>query len=150
MHVDVIALARGMMEGNVQFRDDLTGIDWAALKHDLAADAFDNGRSPEALRRSFEASALVAIAWQDGRVVGTARALTDGVCNACIIDVWTRADLRRRGIARRMMQKLMARLKGQHVALFSSDAEAFYRELEFKNEAGGLSKVVGRWLEQDH
>ena len=134
------------MIDKVQFREDLHGIDWAALKSELAADAFDNGRSPEALRKSFEASPLVAIAWYDGRVVGTARALTDGVCNAYVVDVWTRSDLRRRGIARELMRMLTARLNGQHVALFTSDAVAFYRSLRFEPEAGGLSKVVGQWL----
>jgi hypothetical protein len=40
----------------------LAGIDWAKVKADLIADEFDNGRSPEALRRSFEQSQHVAIA----------------------------------------------------------------------------------------
>jgi ribosomal protein S18 acetylase RimI-like enzyme len=132
---------------DVTLRDDLAGVDWVALKADLAADEFDNGRSADALRRSFEAAQLVAIAWHKGRVVGTARALTDGVCNAYIVDVWTRSDLRRRGIARAMMQMLLARLNGQHVALFTSDAAAFYRSLEFEREEVGMSKVLGRWLE---
>ena len=134
---------------DVTFRDDLDGVDWAALKSDLAADRFDNGRSAEGLRRSFEASPLVAIAWHGRRVVGTARALTDGVCNAYVVDVWTRSDLRRRGIGRELMRMLTARLGGQHVALFSSDATAFYAALQFGPEAGGLSKVVGRWLQRD-
>ena len=134
-----------MIDG-VQFRDDLRGIDWAVLKTDLAADRFDNGRSPDALRQSFEATPLVAIAWHSGRVVGTARALTDHVCNAYVIDVWTRSDLRRRGIGRELMRMLTARLNGQHVSLFAPDAAAFYRSLQFESEAGGLSTVVGTWL----
>ncbi len=134
------------MDDNVELRDDLGGIDWATLKSDLASDHFDNGRSPEALQRSFEASPVVAIAWLDGRVVGTARALTDGVCNAYVVDVWTRSDLRRRGIGRELMRTLTARLNGQHVGLFTSDAAAFYQSLQFEADAGGFSKVVGKWL----
>jgi len=38
----------------VTIRDDLVGVDWARLKADLAADNFDNGRTPEQLRESFE------------------------------------------------------------------------------------------------
>ncbi len=60
----------------------LEEIDWARLKADLAADDFDNGRSPAALRRSFEQSQHVAFARDGDRVVGTARLLSDGVCNA--------------------------------------------------------------------
>lgn len=133
----------------VTFRTDLQAIDWPALKSDLAADRFDNGRSADALRRSFEASPLVAIAWSGGRVVGTARALTDGVCNAYIVDVWTHSAFRRRGIGREMMSLLTGRLRGQHVALFTSDAAAFYAAIDFRPEEGGLSRVIGRWLEHD-
>jgi hypothetical protein len=41
----------------------------------LAADAFDNGRSAHALRRSFAQSQHVAIARDGNRVVATARLL---------------------------------------------------------------------------
>ena len=60
----------------------LEGIDWLRAKADLAADDFDNGRTPEALRRSFEQSQHVAIARDGDRVLGMARLLSDGVCNA--------------------------------------------------------------------
>ena len=74
------------------------GIDWVRAKADLAADGFDNGRSPEALRRSFDQSQHAVFAWDDGHVVGMARLLSDGVCNA-IVDVWTLSSYRRRGVA---------------------------------------------------
>jgi hypothetical protein len=37
----------------VRIDSSLAGIDWEQAKADLAADHFDNGRSAEALRRSF-------------------------------------------------------------------------------------------------
>ena len=63
----------------VRVDESLDGIDWARAKADLAADDFDNGRSPRALRASFERSQHVAIARDGGRVVGMARLLSDGV-----------------------------------------------------------------------
>ena len=57
----------------VRIDGSLEGIDWAQAKADLAADDFDNGRSPRALRTSFEHSQHVAIARTDDRVVGMAR-----------------------------------------------------------------------------
>ena len=68
-------------------RNDLAGIDWAALKADLRRDGFDNGRTPDELYRSFAASAHTSVAWISDRVVGTARLLADGVCNAYLVDV---------------------------------------------------------------
>ena len=48
----------------VELDSSLEGIDRAQAKADLAADDFDNGRSPTALRRSFERSQHVAFAPQ--------------------------------------------------------------------------------------
>ncbi len=129
-----------------QLRRDLDGVDWVAVTIDLARDAFDNGRTPEELARSFAASAFVSIAWADDRVVGTARMLADGVCNAYLVDVWTASPYRRRGIATAMVQDLLARVPGHHVALFTEAAEGLYARLGFREEHVGMSRVAGRWL----
>jgi predicted GNAT family acetyltransferase len=130
-------------------RDHLRGVDWVALKTRLAEDQFDSGRSPEQLRRSFENSRHVVIVHDEGQVVGTARALSDGVCNAYIVDVWTHAPHRGRGIASAMIRRLLGKLPGQHVALFTADITAFYTRLGFAEERTGMSQVVGTWLKTD-
>jgi len=130
----------------VRIDSSLDSIDWAAAKADLAADDFDNGRSPDALRRSFERSAHVAIARDGARVVGMARLLSDGVCNAYLLDVWTASPHRRRGVATALVRLLLDRVQGQHVGLQTDDAEAFYASLHFVPQPEFLSRVVGRWL----
>jgi len=131
----------------IQYRDDLHGIDWPVLKAALAADNFDNGRTPEQLRRSFENSRAVCIAWFDGQVVGTARAISDGICNSYLVDLWTTSRLRRRGIARTMVERLLGELSGQHVYLQANrELVEFYRRLGFTEQPVGMSRVVGKWL----
>lgn len=130
----------------ITYKFDLTGVDWAEMKRLVAQDDFDNGRSPEQLQRSFENSAVICIAYAGDRMVGTARALSDGVCNAYIVDVWTYTPYRRRGIARTMMEQICQRLPGQHVYLFTDDAEPFYQKLGFERQGIGLGKVIGEWL----
>ncbi len=131
---------------NVTYQTDLTGVDWKEMKAAVAADDFDNGRTPDQLRRSFLASRVACVAYADGALVGTARALSDGVCNAYVIDVWTRSDLRRRGIARTMLAELERGLNGQHVYLFSDDYADVYRACGYRDRPAGLEKVVGEWL----
>jgi len=53
----------------VRIDESLEGIDWAQAKADLTADDFDNGRSPGALRASFERSQHVVLARDGDRVV---------------------------------------------------------------------------------
>jgi len=128
------------------YTHDTQNIDWSRLKADLTADDFDNGRTPDELRRSFEASAVVVFAWDGERVIGKARALSDGVCNAYVVDVWTHSDYRRRGIATRMMSDLAERLPGQHIYLFTDSAEKFYHQLGFRRQGIGMGTVSGQWL----
>lgn len=129
-----------------RLQEDLGGVRWIDLKRDLQADNFDNGRSADELRRSFEASYAVCFAVLDDRVMGTARVLSDGVCNAYLVDVWTKSGFRRQGVGTAMVASLLARLPGQHVGLFTTDHTSFYESLGFRLEPAGLSVVVGTWL----
>ena len=133
----------------VEIRTDLDGVDWAQLKADLAADDFDNGRTPDELKRSFEASYALAMGWADGRCVANARLLADGVCNAYLIDVWTHSAYRRRGAASAAVNACLEKVPGHHVALFTDHAAALYRTLGFTEDTTGMTKVVGRWLNRD-
>lgn len=136
------------MMDDLVIQQDLSGVDWQEMKATLAADDFDNGRTPTQLRDSFSASFATCVAYDKaGRIIGTARALSDGVCNGYIVDVWTYTPYRRQGVARRMMALLLERLRGQHVCLFSPAAAGFYEQLGFVPEEGGVSRVVGRWLD---
>lgn len=122
------------------------GVDWVALKQTLSADDFDNGRTPEQLRDCCASSAVNVFARLHGQIIGTVRVLSDGVCNAYMVDVWTLTAYRRRGVARRMIELALEQLQGQHVFLFTHDAEDFYRKLGFEPEGVGLGRVVGQWL----
>jgi ribosomal protein S18 acetylase RimI-like enzyme len=127
----------------------LSDVDWEQAKADLVADRFDNGRSAEALRRSFEQSQHVAFARDGARVVGMARLLSDGVCNAYLVDVWTASAYRRQGIASAMIRALLDEVPGQHVGLQTDDAHELYRSLGFEPQPEFWSLVVGTWLEND-
>ena len=133
----------------VRIDSSLDGIDWAQAKADLAADDFDNGRSPAALERSFRQSRHVAIARDGDRVVGMARLLSDGVCNAYLVDVWTAASHRRQGIAAGMLRLLIDAVPGQHVGLQTDDAQEVYESVGFRRQPEFLSLVSGRWLDND-
>lgn len=133
----------------VRIDGDLAGIDWVACKADLAADDFDNGRSPDALATSFANATHVAVARDGERVIGMARLLSDGVCNAYLVDVWTASSHRRRGVARAMVEQLVAAVPGQHVGLQTDDAVGFYEALGFKRQPEFLGRVSGHWLDND-
>jgi len=134
---------------DVHLDSSIDRVDWDRAKASLAADQFDNGRSAEALRRSFANSQHVAFAWLKDELVGMARLLSDGVCNAYLLDVWTQSTVRRRGIGTAMVEYLAARVPGQHIGLQTDDAVDFYARLGFRPQPAFLSRVVGHWLDND-
>jgi predicted GNAT family acetyltransferase len=133
----------------VRISTSADGVDWVQVKADLDADDFDNGRSPAALQLSFERAQHVALAWDGRRVVGTARLLSDGVCNAYLVDVWTMSAYRHQGIGSSMVRLLAELVPGQHIGLQTEDAEEFYASLGFGPQPSFMSLVVGIWLDND-
>jgi ribosomal protein S18 acetylase RimI-like enzyme len=131
----------------VRVDDSVEGIDWESVKADLAADDFDNGRTADALRRSFHQSQHVAFARDREHVVGMARLLSDGVCNAYLLDVWTASAYRRQGIASAMIALLLQRVPGQHVGLQTEHAQSLYESLGFRAQPEFWSMVAGSWLD---
>ena len=130
------------------YKTDLDYVDWTEMKTTLRQDNFDNGRSPEQLKKSFENSYAVCIAYADNRIIGTASALSDGVCNAYLVDIWTLTEYRHQGIATKAIQNLLSRLLGQHVYLFTDDIPQLYQKLGFVEQPIGMG-IVGKWLEND-
>ena len=133
----------------LEVESDADRVDWDQAKAKLAADDFDNGRSAEALRKSFAQSQYIAFAWLDGELVGMARMLSDHVCNAYLLDVWTQSTARRRGVATTMVDYLAALVPGQHIGLQTGDAQGFYARLGFRPQPEFMSRVVGGWLDND-
>jgi predicted GNAT family acetyltransferase len=133
----------------LRLHNDHDAVDWHALSRDLIDDRFDNGRTPRQLELSFRQSFAAAYACDGKRVIGTARVLSDGVCNAYLVDLWTHSSYRKRGIARRMIELLCERLQGQHLCLFTDDAPQFYAACGFARRGIAFERVVGEWLQNE-
>jgi len=131
----------------IRYVTSTDGIDWLALKQALTADDFDNGRTPAQYRLSHENSSAVIFAFAGDRIVGNGRLLSDGVCNAYLVDIWTASDYRRQGIGSELVRRLIATVPGQHVGLFTDDMQPFYASLGFKIRPDFMDVVVGSWLQ---
>ena len=131
---------------SITYSEDISSIGWDELKQRLVEDDFDNGRTPEQYRLSAEGSRVNVFAFADGKIIGNLRVLSDGVCNAYMVDVWTFSPFRAQGIAKRMIEIALSRLPGQHVHLFTDDARGLYEKCGFEVQGCGMGRVVGQWL----
>jgi GNAT superfamily N-acetyltransferase len=83
-------------------------------------------------------------AWSEGRLVGFARALTDGVYRGFVEDVVVDESVRGRGIGRRLMSELLERLTGLEVVALDCEEERvpFYASLGFVRSGNTRMEVV--------
>lgn len=111
---------------------DCTAVDWHELR-ELIRRAPLGEREVELTKRVFTGSYLCAFAYLDGRLVGAARAISDGVTSSAIYDVVVDPDYQGQGIGKRVMQFMLERLPKTSVMLVSvARYQAFYKQLGFK------------------
>ncbi|MEM9950765.1 MAG: GNAT family N-acetyltransferase [Chloroflexota bacterium] len=136
---------------HIHYKMTCEDVDWQQLHDLLVEDEFHNGRTVAQYQLSFENSHTVVIAYADDKIIGTVRVLSDGVCNAYVVDVWTYTPYRQQGIARKMMELALEPLQGQHVYLWTDDMQAFYRAIDMveASDHTGFYQVVGQWLRNE-
>jgi len=100
------------------------------------------GRDPESILRAVQSTELMVLAWDEDRLVGSTRVITDGVYYATIWDVIVHPDYRGRGIGTRLVEAAVEpfRHRGfKYIALYSVvGAEPFYERLGFRRHPSGM------------
>ena len=111
---------------------DLIGVDWQAVV-EVYAETLGPQDSAQ-LSRTWARSFATVLACADGRVVGVARAISDGEREALIVGVAVRPEFQRQGIGTAMMRALVEDLKGTAILLTSMEDEnvSFYRNVGFR------------------
>lgn len=122
--------------GEYQLDDDAARIDVDAAWDFLSTEAYW-GR--ERSRGDFEAQ--LRASWRvvgvyeacSGRMVGLARAMSDGACNAYLADVYVLAEARGRGLGKELVETMINRGPGAGFRwmLHTSDAHGLYRQFGF-------------------
>jgi len=114
------------------------GVDWDVLA-DIYARAPLAVRTAAEVKRAFANSYLCCFAWVDGQLVGAARATSDGVFYATVLDVAVDPGFQGAGIGRKMMRELLRRLPVQKVYLTTVPGkEGFYEKLGFLHQTNAM------------
>jgi len=105
------------------------------------------GRSLQHLRRMLAGSAAVVSLWRGRRLVGFARASSDGVFRAVLWDVVIPEDLQGQGLGRQLVEALLntPQLQGvERVYLMTTNSAGFYEQLGFMRVEGQQLLLRGR------
>lgn len=94
----------------------------------------------------------IAIAKLDDNIIGFARALSDGVFNAAIYDVVVCPEYQRSGIAKLLLENLLAQFEDLScIHLISTTGnEAFYKKIGFKKLTTGMAIYHKSHLEKEY
>ncbi len=94
------------------------------------------------------AGSLCAVgAFENGRLVGMGRAISDGVCDAYVQDVIVAPSRRGRGIGRKVLREILKRLRARRcrwIGLIARPgSEGFYRRAGFRAMRGHRAMLLG-------
>lgn len=88
----------------------------------------------------YEESSLILSAWLEGRLVGVARVLTDGILFSYLCDLAVEPDVQRIGIGKTLISAVLERCHGTDVLLRDSKGSAsYYPKI-------GFERVTNAWV----
>lgn len=117
---------------NITFKTDKEDINWQEVSDVLKRSGLSDHTALEQ-EIIFKNSYAVVFVYDDSKIVGVARALSDGVCQAAIYNVALDEEYQGHGIGRKMIETLLNQVKGQNVILYTHPRTvALYEKFGFR------------------
>ena len=120
---------------SIRFGDRSADIDLHQLQALLNKSAFwAIGRQIEDLKIAIDRSEPVVSAWDEEKLIGFARATSDGVYRATIFDVVVDPDYRRLGLGRKLVETVLRHScmeRVEKIYLMTTNQQSFYERLGF-------------------
>lgn len=121
---------------------DIESISWKELACLFELAPLGKRREPEILEVAFRNSQLSVFAFHGAKLVGTGRALSDGVWRAAIYDVAVLPECQGKGLGSKIMRHLINAAKVDIVMLYSVPGkEKFYEQFGFRKMATTMAIV---------
>ncbi|MEM8675332.1 MAG: GNAT family N-acetyltransferase [Cyanobacteria bacterium P01_G01_bin.67] len=121
---------------HIQFCVDKSKVDFAQLQHLFSRTAFwARSRNMDELEIAIDNSNPVVTVWDTERLIGFARATSDGVYRAAIWDVVVDPDYQGAGLGRKLVQTVLSHplvSKVERVYLTTTHKQSFYEKIGFE------------------
>ena len=126
-----------MMKLNI--RTDCSGVDWQFISQSLekVGMAF---HAPEVHKKAFEASHTTVFIYEESRLIGFGRAISDGQYQGAIYDVAVLPEAQGKGVGKLIMKTILDRLPTCNIILYATPGkEGFYKKLGFRMMKTGMA-----------
>ena len=124
---------------NLKWQFDNIGIDWSEVSEilKLAGMAFHPGAVHEI---AFHNSSAKVFVFEENRLIGFGRAISDGAYQAAFYDVAILPDYQGKGLGKAIIGELVKRCPGCNIILYASPGkEKFYEKLNFRKMKTGMA-----------
>ncbi|SDV99883.1 Acetyltransferase (GNAT) domain-containing protein [Marininema mesophilum] len=127
----------------VQITNKLDNLNWNELESVFLSAGWKKHKK-DLLIRVFLASSFVAIAYEEGKIVGCGRVLSDGEMYACVYDVVIHSEYQGKGIGKAIMSNILSELKDipfVHLTATTGN-ELFYTKLGLKKHNTAMARSL--------
>lgn len=122
-----------------RFVENLDNVCWEQLC-DLYEKTDLGERKAAELQHAFCQSSHVVVVYQEQKIVGGGRAISDGVYYAGIFDIAVLPEHQGHGLGREIMNRLLAKLEKQFIVLTTTvGKEPFYSKLGFRKHKTAMA-----------
>lgn len=128
----------------ITYKTTKENINWQEVSDVLRRSQLSD-RPADEQRIIFTNSYAVVFVYDGDKIVGVARALSDGVCQGAIYNVALDEEYQGYGIGRELIRKLLEQMSGQNVILYTHpQTVALYEKLGFRRNKTALC-----WFDTD-
>lgn len=128
---------------SITVKTDKENVNWKAVAELLRFYGLSHF-SAEEQERVFRNSAVVAFIYDDGRLIGCGRALSDGLCQAAIYNIALDEAYHGRELGRLLIESILKQLEGQTVILYTHpQTVAMYEKFGFRRQKTGMVIFAG-------
>ncbi len=124
---------------NLKFKFGCENIDWNKVSEILktVGMAYYEG---ELHRKAFENSYVVVFVFDEDRLIGLGRALSDGAYQAALYDIAVLPEYQGNNIGTEIMNRILKKVQQFNVILYASPGkEIFYKKLKFRMLKTGMA-----------
>ncbi|WP_346899102.1 GNAT family N-acetyltransferase [Clostridium sp. UBA7503] len=124
---------------NIKIEKDCAKVDWSLIPEILKLGGM--GYFDEAThKKAFENSYITVFIYDNNRLIGFGRALSDGVYQGAIYDVAILPQYQGKGIGKLIVSTILESLRGCNVILYAAKGkEGFYNSFNFRKMKTGMA-----------
>lgn len=114
------------------YKNDCCNVDWDAIPKILSAAGMSYS-DPEVHRKAFNNSYITVFAFDNEKLIGFGRAISDGVYQAAIYDLAILPEYQGKGIGKELLSNITKTIPSCNYILYAAPGkEGFYQKSNFK------------------